>query len=83
MKIYTNYWDVVNYLDRIYEKKWWNFISRWWSLLENRVYYWDWLKYTVILEKYLDSNLSWFTIRKYIKLPKKYEDYFFNDFDEE
>jgi len=78
--IYTNRWDIVNYFDYMYEKKWWDCIIKEWSLLDNRVYYWDWLKYTVILEKPLWSNCSGCTIRKYIKLPKKYEDYFFEDF---
>jgi len=77
--IYTNRWDVVNYFDAIYEKKWWECIIKEWSLLDNRVYYGTWLKYTVILEKPLGTNCSWCTIRKYIKLPKKYEKYFFEE----
>lgn len=75
--IYTNRWDIVNYFDSVYEKKWWDVIIKEWSLLDNRVYYWDWLKYTVILEKPIWCNNSWVTIRKFKRLPKKYEDYFF------
>lgn len=77
MKIYTNYWDTVNYFMKIYQNKWWDCIERQWSLIDNLCFYWDWLKYTVILERYLNSNCSWFTITKYNKLPKKYEKFFF------
>ena len=81
--IYTNWGDIVNYFDKIYEKKWWDCIIKDWSLLDNRLYYWDKLKYTVILEKPIGTNNSWVTIRKYINLPKKYEDYFFSPSEEE
>jgi hypothetical protein len=77
MKVYVNYWDTVNHYMNLYNKKWWDYVAKQGSLIDNICFYWDKLKYTVILEKYLDSNLSWFTITHYNKLPQKYEKYFF------
>ena len=76
MKLYTN--EAVKNLLKLYEEKGGQIIVRQWCLLDEYLCYWEGLKSTVILDKYLNERSSAYTIRMFKKLPKKYEDYFFN-----
>ena len=60
----------------LYEKNWWMFEAKTWSLLDEYILYWNWLKYTLILEHYLNERSSCYIVKQFKKLPEKYEKYF-------
>ena len=66
---------VKDYIE-LYEKYWWTFIQKEWWLLDEYVFFWNNLKYTVLIEQYLNERSSCYKIRQFKKLPKKYEEYF-------
>ena len=53
-----------------------SFLTKDWGLLDNYLFFWEGLKYTVCLEVYLNERSSAYTIRHFKKLPKKYSDFF-------
>lgn len=76
-KYFENYQDWIDYLYNQYESRWWECIVRNWNLLDEYLFYWEWLKFTLLLEQYVGSNSSKYKVRQFKKLPKKYEKYFF------
>ena len=72
--IYTQ--GAVDELTARHTAKGWDIISREGSLLDNYLLFWEGLKYTVILERPLNEWSSWYTIKMFKKLPKKYAEFF-------
>lgn len=74
MKYYTT--EAVKDLLQKYEEHWWTYLVKDWCLLDEYLCFWNWLKYSVIQEHYLNERSSTYTIRMFKKLPKKYSEYF-------
>ena len=82
-KTFQTRFEYINRLEDEYIKRWWDYIQKSWSLIDNYCFYWDWLRYTVLLEKYENERCSSYIKRRFRKLPKKYEKFFFEDIDED
>ena len=76
---FDNLFDYINYLQDRYIEKWGDYIMKEWILLDNYCFFWRWLKYILILETHLYTNAGSFIIKRFNKLPKKYEKMFFED----
>lgn len=75
---FNDIFEWINYLQDKYLQKWWDYIQKPWVLLDEYCFYWENLKYIIFLEEYVSSNSSRYKVKTFNKLPKKYDEYFFN-----
>ena len=72
MKLYDR--EQIENLKKRYEELWWDRKIIWeWTLLDEYLFFWEWLKFCIARDHYLNERSSCYKVNFYKKLPKKYE----------